>query len=153
MLTIFFVPLWTVKTTSGLEMAVLSGSGIYTEDRTTQELVVMELSPIQHWTTLAMTMLAGMTAGFLLYVIFQYKKRLVQVKLAQIALILSVLTMGTMVLAVNAHLEKDVLKGAIVESAFQWGFFLPVLALIFVWLAARFIMKDEQLVRSMDRLR
>ncbi|MFN8350304.1 MAG: DUF4293 domain-containing protein [Flavobacteriales bacterium] len=40
-----------------------------------------------------------------------------------------------------------------VESSFQAGFFLPFLAFACCWLAERGIRQDEQLVRSMDRLR
>jgi hypothetical protein len=38
-------------------------------------------------------------------------------------------------------------------GTFEAGFYLPTLALILNLLANRFIRRDEQLVRSMDRLR
>lgn len=39
------------------------------------------------------------------------------------------------------------------ELSISYGSFLPVLAVGFLALAARYIKKDEELVRSMDRLR
>jgi hypothetical protein len=39
------------------------------------------------------------------------------------------------------------------EGSFDAGFYLPTLALILNLLANRFIRRDDQLVRSMDRLR
>ena len=38
-------------------------------------------------------------------------------------------------------------------GGYQFGLFLPAIALFFNSLALRFIRKDEKLVRSMDRLR
>ncbi|MFZ4786296.1 MAG: DUF4293 family protein, partial [Flavobacteriales bacterium] len=41
------------------------------------------------------------------------------------------------------------------EAKFHFGmsFFLPFVALVFNWLAAKNIRKDEALVRSVDRIR
>ena len=39
------------------------------------------------------------------------------------------------------------------SAQYQAGLALPVVALVFQWLAGRSIRKDEKLVRSMDRLR
>lgn len=79
-----------------------------------------------------------------------YKKRMRQIMLCT----LNALLIGT-AMGLSAYwatqAENNLLPG--VQGTYNYGLFLPAVALIFNSLAARFIRKDEKLVRSMDRLR
>ena len=79
--------------------------------------------------------------------IFQFKKRNLQYKLANFLILLNVFIVGLFFLLpfVNAFLKLEV--------SFAFGSFLPLIGAIFAFLAAHFIKKDEQLVRSADRIR
>lgn len=92
--------------------------------------------------------LAAVVAAFS---VFQFKNRLTQIKLG----------------ALNSLLIAGYLIGSVYLSAYQaegmldpeqrgnyaFGLFLPMMAIVFNMLANRFIRKDEQLVRSVDRIR
>lgn len=79
--------------------------------------------------------------------IFQYKKRNIQYKLANLILLLNVFIVGIF------FLLSFVFGFYIVEVSFVIGAFLPLLGAIFAFLSGHFIKKDEQLVRSADRIR
>ena len=82
--------------------------------------------------------------------IFLYKNRQVQMKLGKLnILLLSVL------LALMFYYSDSIGNtiGADVKTNYQPAVIFPVVALILVFLANRAIKKDEDLVRSADRLR
>lgn len=80
-------------------------------------------------------------------VIFQYKNRVLQYKLANILILLNVFIIGLF------FLLSFVKEGVIGTISYSFGAFLPIIGAIFAFLAAHFIKKDEQLVRSADRIR
>lgn len=87
--------------------------------------------------------------GISLYTIFKYKNRILQIKLVRFAMLLSMLLIvGIFVLYPNV-----VLKQIEAESEFNIGAYIPIINLLFLFLANRYIVKDERLIRSMDRLR
>jgi hypothetical protein len=81
-------------------------------------------------------------------VIFTFSKRKTQAKLAWVLMLLLLLYI---VLGVAAAAQED--QNGIQFSGFRIGALLPLVSLILVWLARLNILKDEALVRSMDRLR
>jgi hypothetical protein len=85
---------------------------------------------------------------FSLYVISQYKDRPKQAKLARVLLLL-ILALLTAMLAINFHEGEQ--TGW--TKTYLWPSFLPIASAISAFLAARFIKKDEELVRSADRIR
>lgn len=79
--------------------------------------------------------------------IFQFKNRPLQYKLANVIALLNVFIVGLFFLLSFVTVSSgDTL-------AFSIGAFLPILSIICAFLAAHFIKKDEQLVRSADRIR
>lgn len=80
--------------------------------------------------------------------LFQYKKRLLQMKLGALN---SLFMAGTMILSVVFY--NQLTDEYSVEGDFGLALFLPAAAMIFNVLANRFIRKDEKLVRSADRIR
>lgn len=81
--------------------------------------------------------------------IFLFKNRPLQLKLSIFGIIASI---GIITLEVY---EIGVFKTtyAITSGTYQWGGLLPIFMLIFFFLAARGIYKDQKLVKSLDRLR
>ncbi|MBK8514783.1 MAG: DUF4293 domain-containing protein [Saprospiraceae bacterium] len=96
---------------------------------------------------LAMAVFGGLVS---LIAIFLYNKRPVQLKLAYLSTVLSILLPLVVVLLVynegTATTQADKIDDGV-------GVYLPVIGIICSILAARYIAKDENTVKSMDRLR
>ena len=85
-----------------------------------------------------------------LYSMFQLKKRMTQIKLGAFN---AFLMMGFIALATYFIYQGESAIGTESKGIFKPGYFLPLAAMIFNSLANRFIKKDEELVRSVDRIR
>lgn len=94
--------------------------------------------------------LAVASAAVAIYEIFQFRQRGKQLLLGSVNLLLMVATLGAGFFFAN---KGEQLLNVKLEGQFLAGFYLPTLALLLNLLANRFIRRDEQLVRSMDRLR
>ena len=82
--------------------------------------------------------------------IFLFRNRFGQLKLGMLNLMFIVATFG---LAFYFQAKGEAILNPKLEGQFQPAFYLPTLALMLNLLANRFIRRDEQLVRSADRLR
>jgi len=90
---------------------------------------------------------AAIGSGLLLLVaIFMYRNRRLQQILCNVALLLAAayLTYGGLMWYNDSAAEY---------ANLTFGIALPILAIIFTFLASKYIKKDEKLVRSADRLR
>ena len=85
-----------------------------------------------------------------LYSIFQFKKRTVQIKIGALN---AFLMMAYIALATYFIYQGESKIGIDTRGIFKPGYFLPLGAMILNSLANRFIKKDEDLVRSVDRIR
>jgi len=85
-----------------------------------------------------------------LYSIFQFKKRTFQVKLGALN---AFLMMAYIAMATYFIYQGESKVGMDTRGIFKPGYFLPLGAMILNSLANRFIKKDEDLVRSVDRIR
>ena len=99
-----------------------------------------------HVALLALFSIAG---GLAFLSIFLFKNRKTQSMVARFAVIANVLGL---VLAIILFVQESKRLGN-VEPEDGMGIFLPILFIVFGVLALRFIRKDEDLVRSMERLR
>ena len=97
-------------------------------------------------------LLAGTALVILLAVItiFLYKNRKLQLKLTWSIIICSLLFLGLAFFLLNNESGNNLSSLGLTMQA---GVFLPVVAIIFCLVAARYIRKDEKLVQSMNRLR
>ena len=79
-------------------------------------------------------------------VIFLYKNRVLQYKLSNLLVLFNVFITGLFFLLsyINVPVEN---------ISYKIGAFLPLISAVFAFLAGHFIKKDEQLVRSADRIR
>lgn len=82
--------------------------------------------------------------------LFLYKNRKLQFKISVFGVILSI---GFLFL--EYYVVENIFKpkNTIISGSYQAGALLPLVMVIFFFLAARGIYKDERLVKSMDRLR
>jgi len=90
-------------------------------------------------------------AGLLCFwTLAQYKNRKLQLQLGRILYVICAVLLGA-----NYYTAKK-LTGVFpgeVETSYGPSYFLPLIALIFLFLAMRAIRKDEELVKSLDRIR
>lgn len=101
--------------------------------------------------TVFIAILAALAGAIALYEIFQYKSRLNQMKLGMLNSLVMAALMGC-IFYFSTYVGEDLIKTN-AEGDFMAGFYLPAVGLLCNVLANRFIKRDEDLVRSMDRLR
>ena len=100
--------------------------------------------------TLYLAILAVLIAGLAVYEIFNYKNRIFQRKIGAVnSLILVALLATTYYLVFSGMRVIEPSK----NGTYELGFFMVILAVVLNILANRFIMRDEKLVRSADRMR
>jgi hypothetical protein len=80
-------------------------------------------------------------------IIFLYKNRVLQYKLANLLVVFNMFLVGLFFILSYTK------EGGPEAISYQFGSFLPLISAVFAYLAAHFIKKDEQLVRSADRIR
>jgi hypothetical protein len=103
--------------------------------------------------TKQMFYLAGLSAIVCLLALssmLQFKKRINQIKIGAINAFLMMAYIAT---ATYFIYQGETELGMDIRGMFKPGYFLPLGAMIFNSLANRYIKKDEDLVRSVDRIR
>lgn len=101
---------------------------------------------------LVMQVLVGLSIVTTIAVIARYKNRKAQMKLANVAMLDMVV-----VFAAFGYLHYRQIEafgvGVEMELSYDLAPALPIVALVLIWMAKKAIKKDEDLVRSVDRLR
>jgi peptidoglycan/LPS O-acetylase OafA/YrhL len=100
-----------------------------------------------HVMLLALTILG---VGLSLVAIFLYKNRPLQSRLGYIIIIIAILIIVATILLFLNEVQSMSASNGIQEG---FGILLPILGIVFVVLANKYIKKDEKIVRSADRLR
>ncbi len=99
----------------------------------------------------ALIILFGLGTLLALVALFLFKKRPVQIQLTRFAFISTLL--GLLIALVLVLNDSALAKASEITIDDEPGAFLPFISLVSLWLAIRYIQKDENLVKSMDRLR
>lgn len=94
--------------------------------------------------------LGGITSVMTILTIGLFKSRNLQIKICRINFLLSVIFL---VLVFVGEYEVINLAGEEAETTYLIGTFLPAATIAFLFLALRGIKKDEDLVKSLERLR
>ncbi|WP_205504229.1 DUF4293 domain-containing protein [Rufibacter psychrotolerans] len=139
MVTMFFVPIWAKTNPADNQEYVLNA---------------YKLGPVEgaaSSNTIVIAILAGVAGLIALYEIFQYKSRLTQMKLGMLNSLVMAALMGC-AFYFSSYVGEDLVKTT-TQGEYLSGFYLPAVGLFLNVLANRFIKRDEDLVRSMDRLR
>ncbi len=101
--------------------------------------------------TILLPIVLGLT-GFIAFItIFLYKRRRVQVRLIRFDLLLNIIYLALIFFYYVPELENITQTNA--DYISEPGIYLPIVSVVFLILANRFISKDEKLIRSADRLR
>jgi hypothetical protein len=87
--------------------------------------------------------------GLSLFTILKYKNRILQVRLVRFTMLLTIFFVAGVFFLYPRLAEQHIST----EPVFEMGAYLPIGILLFLYLANIFILKDEKLVRSIDRLR
>ncbi|GAA4351638.1 DUF4293 domain-containing protein [Hymenobacter saemangeumensis] len=141
MLSVLALPLWhKIDPQSGQEIALTAFSLAPTSAQ----------SSVPATGTWLIAALAIASAAVALIEISQYRSRLSQLKLGMLNVLLITATLGAAFFYAS---KGEQLLNVKLTGTYLIGFYLPTLALLLNLLANRFIRRDEQLVRSMDRLR
>jgi len=85
-------------------------------------------------------------------VIFIYKRRQVQIKLAQLNLFIQLILVATIFYVTEEAVSLIPWDGEITID-YSIGTYLSLVPILMIYLAIRFIKKDEALIRAADRIR
>jgi hypothetical protein len=80
--------------------------------------------------------------------IFMYKRRNLQIRMCNLALLLTCVMIGLLFFVADT-----MSSGMNQRIHYLYGSYLPLIQVLMIFLAARFIKGDEDLIRSADRLR
>lgn len=136
-----FLPLWSgvtgdmAQTVSGMSIEQNEVSVMFSEHEQGAKMGA-------HTAYVALTIISSV---WLLLVIFQFNNRQKQMRwtfLGMLMICVEILALVWLTMQVQAA-----------EAGPEAGGLAPVLALVFAWLAARRIKKDDDLVKSVDRIR
>ena len=97
--------------------------------------------------------LAGIITLLATYIIFLYKNRGLQLKLSKLILLLLTLKLVAIFIYSEAATSRITTNAEHLLINYKIGIIIPILSLLFTYLAIHFIKKDDELVRSADRLR
>jgi hypothetical protein len=103
---------------------------------------------------LAVIPLAAINLGMVSLVaasIFIYKKRLLQIRLVRFAIFLDIILIALVFFVYAGIIERTL--GLAPDYMSEAGIYFPLASLVFLILANRYIVRDERMVRSIDRLR
>jgi hypothetical protein len=150
MVSMLFLPLWQKSNPQTGEQVVLTAFSLLAQPLAVTDGASAAASSISK-NTMAIGGLAIIIALVALYEIFQFKNRFTQIKLGMLNSLLLAALLGT-IFYYSAYVGDALLK-ADNPGDYLAGFYLPVLGLVVNSLANRFIKRDEDLVRSVDRLR
>lgn len=138
-----FFPVWQKIEPENNTGVVLRA--FYTEMHTRNQTVQQEYIPTA---VLSLLVIVGLVVA--LFEIFAYNNRIKQMKLGALN---SLILAGFLGLSVYFTFRMEKMVSVAGEGSYEFGMYLPAVALILNLLANRFIRKDEALVRSVDRIR
>ena len=146
--TIFLlISLFLVGLMFNLKFAeILTNSEIYIFNF--NEIKLIAEKEVIYLSTLPIIILIVIIELLLLLTVLLYKKRMLQIRLCIVNIVLSLGLSGLIF-----YYVKFVSKQLNAEYQLNIAIVLPVITAIFLFLALRYIAKDEALVRSVDRLR
>lgn len=100
------------------------------------------------WLGIPATIIQIVIIILLIYTIFQYSDRLFQLRLNRLTIFLYVILIGA-VFFTSTYIENKLQT----EPVYTLSNILPIISIILIFVSNHFIRRDEQLVRSADRLR
>ncbi len=149
---VLFLPLWQFE--NGASSEVLTGLRVQAQEGGSAAPAAFGFADSAHTGRWIHILFFGMTiavGALLAVVIFLFNDRVKQKKWAFAGIILIMLEI--LVLVLLTLKGPYLITGNSEQAAVQFGFALPVIAILLVWFATKRIQADEDLVRSVDRIR
>jgi hypothetical protein len=149
MILLLFFPIWEKFDPQTIQRVSLDAFSMeHTEAQPVNgEQTMVSVQSVSTWYIAALAILAAIIA---VYEIFKYDNRLTQMKLGALN---SLIMAGSLVLSIVFVFQGVEFFATDIQGQYQFGLMLPTIALFFNLLANRFIRRDENLVRSADRIR
>jgi len=116
-----------------------------------RNMVPGEVSIFSFMTTFPLLLLNILVGAFSMASIFLYKNRVLQAKIVRIAILTDIILIALVFFVYAKIIETNLFASP--DYLNEAGIYFPLISLVFLILANRSIMKDEKLVRSVDRLR
>ena len=116
-----------------------------------KNMVPGEASLFSFMTTFPLLLLNILVGAFSIAAVFLYKNRVLQAKIVRVAILSDIILIALVFFVYAKIIETKLLASP--DYLDETGIYFPLISLIFLILANRSIMKDEKLVRSVDRLR
>ncbi len=138
----FFLP-FTHFYAGDLKIAEYAMFGVFNVQSDTLELT--NPFPLPMWSMSVLAILMPLIA------LFQFKKRLVQIKIVRLGFLIEMAFLVYLFFAID-KINAELYEGQI-RLLYHTGFYMPLIAIVLLFLAQRGIKKDEDLVKSLDRLR
>ncbi|MEJ8757621.1 DUF4293 domain-containing protein [Pontibacter sp. H259] len=148
-ISMLFLPLWSKTEVATGETVVLTAWELKSQVATTGGEAAA--GNVASKSTMFIGLLAIAAAVIALVEIFQFRSRLNQMKLGLLNTLILAALFGTS-FYYAAYVGAEMIKGTD-NGSYEAGFYMPMIALLVNALANRFIKRDEDLVRSVDRLR
>ncbi|MFZ9045968.1 MAG: DUF4293 domain-containing protein [Cyclobacteriaceae bacterium] len=147
MICMLFFPIWQKVNESKTEMAVMNAISLSYMQLDAADGEMVEKASKDTFYIAILAVISAVIAGFS---IFQYHNRLRQIQLGAAN---SFVVFITMMVCLYFTLKSEAVLEPKLQGTYLIGFYFPVVALLCNMLANRFIRRDEQLVRSADRIR
>lgn len=138
----FFLP-FTHFYAGDVKIAEYAMFGVFNVQSDTLELT--NPYPLPMWIMSALSIIMPLVA------IFQFKKRMIQMKIVRLGFLVEMSFLVYLFFAID-KVNAELYDGQI-SILYHTGFYMPVMAIVLMFLAQRGIKKDEDLVKSLDRLR
>lgn len=149
MIAMVFSPIWEKVSTEEQQKATLTALYLthYTIDTESEHpaYTILKEKP-----TYFIAITAIISAVVALFSLFQYKNRMTQLKLGFLNIFLIA---GALGFSIYYMYQGEALLAVNMQGGYKIGVFLPAIALVLNRIASRYIKRDEDLVRSVDRIR
>ena len=144
-LGLLFIPFWSF--TDGSSTQNLQALSIEVSGTTSTPTLIPFSEHILHTVFFGLSLLIPI---LLLVTIFLFGNRPRQVRIAYLALFLTLIEIVVMIFFSRQGPFEDLAAG---EGVVQLGLALPMVSLVLIWLGIKRVQADEELVRSVDRIR
>lgn len=143
LIAMLFFPIWQ-------KIDVESQRGTTLKAYATESYSGTEETTLKYFPAATLGILAIVGSLIAIFEMFQYRSRLSQIKLGALN---SLVMAGVLGLSVYFTFRLEQSLASQDQGHYELGMYLPAIALICNLLANRFIRRDENLVRSVDRIR
>lgn len=137
----FFIPFWIYNGPGGTYTYEVNLFAVKCIGGTVQGFFI---------STLPVLVIICVSAILVIVDIFYFKNRPVQIKINNFNIFLTLIFIGTIYLWIPYMIDEKIPSA---RASWQYGLILPLITFIALIIANRFIKKDENLVKSSDRLR